>query len=70
MGVRIFIPIIQIRHMRLELPLLVQGLGIYLPMQGTQVQPLVQEDPTYHRATTTEPTCLRAFALQQEKPLQ
>ena len=35
LGVRIFIPIIQIRNMRLELPVVVQGLGIYLPMQGT-----------------------------------
>ena len=41
MEVRIFIPIIQIRNMRLELPLVVQGLGIYLPMQGTQFQSLV-----------------------------
>ena len=31
--------------------LVVQWLRICLPMQGTQVQSLVQEDPTCHRAT-------------------
>ena len=32
----------------IETSLLVQWLRICLPMQGTQVQPLVQEDSTYH----------------------
>ena len=41
-------------------PLVVQRLGICLPMQGTQVHSLVQEDPMCHRvtrprATTAEP---------------
>ena len=31
--------------------LVVQWLRIYLPMQGTRVQALVQEDPTCHGAT-------------------
>ena len=40
--------------------LVAQWLGIHLPMQGTRVQSLVQEDPTCHGATkpvatTTEP---------------
>ena len=40
--------------------LVVQWLRIRLPMQGTQVQALVREDPTCHGATkpvatTTEP---------------
>ena len=50
-------------------------LRIHLPMQGTWVRSLVQADPTCHRAitsipTTTEPSCHRAGALQQEKRLQ
>ena len=35
--------------------LVVQWLGIRLPMQGTWVQALVQEDPTCHGAT--KPVC-------------
>ena len=35
--------------------LVAQWLRIHLPMQGTQVQCLVQEDPTCLCATTTEP---------------
>ena len=31
--------------------LVVQWLRIYLPMQGTQVQSLVREDPPRHRTT-------------------
>ena len=31
--------------------MVVQGLRICLPMQGTQVRSLVQEDPTCHGAT-------------------
>ena len=31
--------------------LVVQWLGVRLPMQGTRVRALVQEDPTCHRAT-------------------
>ena len=60
----------------------VQWMRIRLPMQGTWVQSLVQEDPTCCWAT--KPVChnywacqlqllkcaLRAFTLQQEKPLQ
>ena len=34
----------------IETSLLVQWLRICLPMQGTQVGPLVQEDSTCHRA--------------------
>ena len=33
--------------------LVAQWLRIHLPMQGTQVQALVQEDPTCHGATKT-----------------
>ena len=44
-------------------------------MQGTQVQSLVQEDPTCHEARSlctlaTEPMHPIAQALQQEKPQQ
>ena len=43
--------------------LVAQWLRIHLPMEGTQVQALVQEDPTCHGATkpcdtTTEPALL------------
>ena len=31
--------------------LVAQWLGVHLPMQGTRVQALVQEDPTCHGAT-------------------
>ena len=46
---------------------------LHLPMQGAEVQSLVGEDPTYHRATkpvrcTTEAHAPRACAVQQEKP--
>ena len=57
-----------------------QWLRIHLPMQGTRVRALVQEDPIPHAAeqlspcaTTTEPACHtteahapRAYAPQQE----
>ena len=41
---------------------MLQWLRTHLPMLGTQVQSLMQEDPTYPRttkptATTTEPMC-------------
>ena len=36
--------------------LVAQWLRIHLPMQGTRVQALVQEDPTCHGAT--KPACL------------
>ena len=36
--------------------LVVQRIRLHLPMQGTQVQSLIQEDPTCRRAT--EPMCL------------
>ena len=60
-----------------------QWLRIRLPMQGTQVQALVQEDPTYcgaskpvshnywaHVPHLLKPVCSTARAPQQEKPLQ
>ena len=55
--------------------LVVHWLRICLPVQGTWVQFLVQEDPTCVRqlspwATTTEPARHRACALQEEKPSQ
>ena len=37
--------------MKIRASLVVQWLGIRLPMQGTRVQSLVWEDPTCHRAT-------------------
>ena len=37
------------------IPLVIQGLRIHLPMQGTHVQSLVQEDPTWLEAT--KPVC-------------
>ena len=52
---------------------MVQGLRIHLPMQGTQTQSLVQEDPTCCRATKPvhhsyrSPRALEPCALQQEK---
>ena len=61
--------------------LVAQWLRICLPVQGTRVRSLVQEDPTYHGATkpvcqnywacttTTEACAPRAHAPQQEKPL-
>ena len=51
----------------------VQWLRVCLPVQGTWIQSLVQEDPTCHRATkptTTESLHPRVCALQEEKPLQ
>ena len=56
--------------------LVVQCLGICLPMQGTRVLPLVWEDPTFCRAwcRARAPQLLssssRACAWQQEKPMQ
>ena len=46
-----------------------QWLRIYLPMQGTQVWSLVQEDPTCRRAT--KPVCHNYWArmLQLLKPV-
>ena len=40
--------------------LVVQWLRICLPMQGTQVSPLVQEDPTCHSAAKPMHLCSRA----------
>jgi len=40
--------------------LVVQWLGVCLPMQGTQVQSLVWEDSTYHGAT--KPVCHNCWA--------
>ena len=44
-------------------------MGVILPMQGTQVQLLVWEDCTCHRAT--KPTCCNSWAhmLQLLKPV-
>ena len=57
--------------------LVVQWLRICLPMEGTWVQPLMQEDSTGRRATkhTHEPQlqksiCSRVHVPQQDKPLQ
>ena len=47
---------------------MVQWLRIHLPMKATQVQSLIQEDPTCCGAT--EPMHPKARALQQKKPLQ
>ena len=54
--------------------LVAQWLGILLPLQRTQVGPLIQEDPTECRATkpwatTTAAHESRAGALQQQKLL-
>ena len=49
------------------------GVRIHLPVEGTQVQSLVQEDAVKHLspcATTTEICVPRACALQQKKPSQ
>ena len=42
--------VLQVKN-RLGTSLVAQWLRIRLPMQGTQVQALVWEDPTYRRAT-------------------
>ena len=67
--------------MKVRTSLVVQRLGICLPVQGTWVWSLIQEDPPCHGISnpmhqTTEPTCCntecrvsRACPLQQEKPL-
>ena len=62
----------QVQGIRTELgtSLVAQWLKIYLPMQGTQVRSLVQEDPTCLCAATTDACEPRAHALQQEKPPQ
>ena len=44
--------------------LVAQWLRICLPMQGTWVQALAQEDPTSCRATKPEHHCYRACALE------
>ena len=44
--------------------LAVQWLRIHLPMQGTWVQSLAWEDPTWHRATKTERHNSEALALE------
>ena len=54
--------------------LVVQWLRICLPMQGTRVRSLVEEDPTRLRATRPEhhnywSQCSGAHVLQQEKPV-
>ena len=50
--------------------LVVQWLRIYLEMQGTPVQSLVQEDPTCCGTTKPKGHHYWAHAPQQEKPLQ
>ena len=66
----------------LEMPLVVEWMGVHLSMQGTQVWSLAQKDPPATQqlsscAATTGPAsgsywgwAPRAHALQQEKPLQ
>ena len=59
--------------------MVVQGLRIHLPMQGTQVQSLVQEDSTCLRTTkpihhnywslTLEPMFFNKRSYHNEKPL-
>ena len=76
----IWIEIVKLRIKWVGTSLVAQWSGIRLPMQGTRVRSLVQEDPTCHGATkpqllsphaaTTEARAPRARALQQEKPLQ
>ena len=44
--------------------LVAQWLRIHLPMQGTQVQALVREDPTCHGAT--KPVCHKYWACALE----
>ena len=46
-----------------------QGLRIRLPMQGTQVRALVQEDPTCHGATKPTLRNYCAHVLQLLKPM-
>ena len=56
-----------------ETSLVVQWLGVCLPMQGTWVRSLVREVPICHGATcikTTEACVPRAHTLQQEMPPQ
>ena len=50
-----------------QISLEVQRLRIHLPMQGTQVQPLVQEDPTFLRATNLRHHKSWACTLELEK---
>ena len=63
--------------------LVAQWLRICLPMQGTRVRALVQEDPAWLRATKPvrhnywahvtrllKPACLEPVLCTQEKPLQ
>ena len=57
-----------LRKSKAQASLVVQWLGICLPMQGMQVRSLVWEDPTCLRAA--KPSCPRACAPQQEKPLR
>ena len=55
--------------------LVVQWIRLCMPMQGTRVQSVVQEDPACHGATKPMhhncwSPCSRVYAPQQEKPLQ
>ena len=74
-----------LRNAESQASLVVQWLGIHLPMQGPQVRSLVQKDPTCHKAHASQllslcsrvrepqpqkPTSSRACARQQEQPLQ
>ena len=62
--------IISLWHVTLKLQvqasLVIQWLRICLPMQGTQVQSLIQEDPTCHRAA--KPVHQNYCALEPQSP--
>ena len=58
----------KLKILRRQASLVVPWSSVHLPMQWTEVQSLVWEDPTSLWAT--KPVCPRACALQQEKPLQ
>ena len=58
---------------RMGTSLVCQWLRVHLPIQGTQVQSLIREDPTCHETTKPVPhnywsRSRRAHAPQQEKP--
>ena len=40
-----------LKNAKFQTPLVVQWVGVHLPMQGTQVPSVLWEDPTCHRAT-------------------
>ena len=56
--------IIYFSRKAIRVSLVAQWLRIHLPMQGTRVRALVQEDPTYRRAT--KPVCHNCWACALE----